>query len=102
MPLTPARTDLPKVGDTIAVLHGMGQWYSGPDRVMAVDETTRVVRLYPECWKDAGLTGIRPDQGSVQYTPDEECPYPLRWNYPADLQPGEMVEGKPWRPSWIE
>lgn len=81
MTLTPARIDLPQVGDYIAALHGSRQWYGGPLRVVAVDVDRRIVECRPLFWRSPNATMV--------FSPQDDEP-PIRWNHLADLSDAEF------------
>jgi hypothetical protein len=84
--MTPARTDLPAVGDHIAALHGGGAWYFGPLLVLRVEHFSigAVIEVHPIYW---------PDNATMVFdsTADGQC-YPLEWNKFNDLTKEERGE----------
>jgi hypothetical protein len=83
--MTPARSDRPKVGDEIAVVHCCGQWYGGPMTVTAV-EPGRIVARRPIFTRMA-------DPDHIPHLIDAELVFggewDFRWNLVADLTPEE-------------
>lgn len=95
--LTPPRTDLPRVGDEIATVHGSGQWYSGrSETVVQVDADPprpTAPRVVTRHWEfdfrlhtDEGQS--KPDTMSATLTV-YDASYPLAWNLVADLSDEE-------------
>lgn len=94
MMLTPARTDLPKVGDVIAAMQGSRQWYLGPFTVLAVDEEKKIVEVRPENWKHEGTVVYAPVRPGVtvfngQDFVDPGEANPIYWNKIEDLREDE-------------
>jgi hypothetical protein len=77
---TPARTDLPNIGDIIAAKHNSGQWYFGPHKVVDVDPVQGRVEIRPLYW---------PPERTMVFTPSKDCPHPLEWNRMEDLNGDE-------------
>lgn len=69
--LTEPRTDLPSLGEKIAVLHGSGAFYVGPMDVVEVDPPRQLVTLWPNYW---------PTKHYIVFRPHREEEHPLKWN----------------------
>lgn len=86
--LTWARTDMPAVGDVIAVFEDqIKAGYSGPYTVVAVDPARPRIRLLEVNISDNGIWGetfLECDGGTPPFTGGPPY-YVLRWNLLADL-----------------
>lgn len=97
MSLTPARTDLPTVGDTIAVVHSSGQWYVGRPLTVVFVDPNPLRPLAPRVVLQSWEFVFKLHNPEDQKRPDEmfetrwpfSADYPLEWNLLEALTPEE-------------
>lgn len=83
--MTPPRSDVPAMGDEIAIVHGCGQWYCGPGIVTAA-EPGRIV-LHVQTFSRMAS----PEHVPVMIESDHVLWGEWRWNRLADLREDEQA-----------